>query len=768
MAGMKPDLLKRREQAMDRADRALNKAWPERKGEEYVREMESAAGELERIAREMHASGIDQVEQSRTHRYLGSVYADLSPAQGKQSLMKSRDAYRKAESLLGKHGDALERAKLDFNFGNTLRQLDANDIGQLQEAERRFLSARKVFAEQAPQHVASVEEALSSTRSLLQLAPLAKTVEKNREDLAGLEERLKSGDNLVEIAAEMKEMRERGGGIPGLFAAVQGMVNELPDSARQGDKFGKLKEQMEQLASLAGGGGAPKDPKEREILQLLRKKLDEEAGAGRVTGERAKTMADLLDGIGKVMGSGGDDIPSMMNQLQGMRQKAEGQFANLHYLSHGIDRPKTGSRAAQLVELCWALRLFLLEESFRPGKSEGESKAVLDLNIRASKVDRRIYEAGSDDARARVVEREALRPLALEIRSFAARHHPMLAQPIWPSARVQVETNAVLFAGSDKVRGQVAGVCRKLGLDLPGMPKGADVATARWRQLQAANVAVFDLGVAEGPERAAVAYELGIARTLGKPIVVLAGQDQVVPFDVDVEPVLLSGAARDADAIAEAVDRALVWTMPRPRSGAVLETLQEVLRRYSVPSRDTYVDQTLKELRRLQAEPDAVAAAVTLRTLAGFLGADAPMLIHPVWPPAYPEPGKLRLFHVMPFRAAWSDAAADRVEKACRERNVQYVRGDRVADANVIRSIWQEINRASHVLADLTGFNANVALELGIAHALGRPTFTIAQGADFKPFAAIAKLRFRPYKSAKGPELGKLVDALLAQRESRR
>jgi nucleoside 2-deoxyribosyltransferase len=763
MAATKPELLKQREQAMDRADRALDKAWPERKGEEYVREMESAAAALDRIAAQMHAAGSEPLEQSRVYRYLGSVRADLAPALGKQSLMKSRDAYRKAESLLGDHGEPLERAKLDFNFGNTLRQLDPNDVGLLQEAERRFLSARKVFAEQAPQNVASVDEALSSTRNLLKLAPLANTVAKNRADLAGLEEGLKSGENLAGIAARMKEIRERGGGIPGLFAAVQGMVNELPDSARQGEKFAQLKEQMNRLVSLAGRGDAPKEPIEREILQLLRQKLGEEAGAGRVTGERAKTLADLLDGFGKVMASGGDDIASMMSQLQAMRQKAEGQFANLHYLSHGIERPKTGSRAAQLVELCWALRLFILEESFQPGKSDGESKAVFDLNIRASKVDKRIYEAGSDDARASTVEQEALRPLALDIRSFAARHHPMLAQPIWPSARVQVETNAVLFAGSDEVRGRVAGVCRKLGLDLLGMPKGDDVASARWRQLQAANVAVFDLGAAEGPERAAVAYELGIARTLGKSVVVLAGQDQQVPFDVDVEPVLLSGSARDADAVAEAIDRALVWMMPRPRSAAVLETMQEALRRYSASPRDIYVDQTLKELRRLEAEPDAVAATATLSTLVGFLGADAPMLIHPVWTPAYPEPGKRRLFHVMPFRPEWSDAAADRVEKACCKTNAQYVRGDRVADANVIRSIWQEINRASHVLADLTGFNANVALELGIAHALGRPTLTIAQGADFKPFAAIARLRFHLYQSAQGAELGKLVDALLAQ-----
>jgi len=436
-------------------------------------------------------------------------------------------------------------------------------------------------------------------------------------------------------------------------------------------------------------------------------------------------------------------------------------------LSHGIDRPPQGSRAAQLVELCWALRLFLLEESFQPGKGEQEGRAVLDLNIRASKVDKRIYEAGGDDAEARVVEKEALRPLALEIRNFAARHHPLLARPIWPVARAQVETNAVLFAGSGSVGGQVAAVCRKRGLDLLAMPKGDDVATARWRQLQAANVAVFDLGVEEGPGRAAVAYELGIARTLGKAIVVLAFRDQVVPFDVDVEPVLMSGSAADADAIGEAIDRALVWTLPRPRSKSVPQAIEDVLRRYSLPGNDVYLEQTLNQLRQLQAEPDPVAVTVTLKTLTGFLGADAPMLIHPVWPPAYPAPGTQRLFHVMPFRPDWADAAADRVEKVCRSMKVHYVRGDRVREANVIRSIWEEINRASHVLADLTGFNANVALELGIAHTLGRPTVMVGQGATVETlFPMIAKLRFDPYESADSPELGAIVGSLLARPEA--
>ena len=59
---------------------------------------------------------------------------------------------------------------LDFNVGNALRQLEPNDVQQLMEAERRLLAARKVFAGKAPQCVEQVDEALSSTRSLLKIA----------------------------------------------------------------------------------------------------------------------------------------------------------------------------------------------------------------------------------------------------------------------------------------------------------------------------------------------------------------------------------------------------------------------------------------------------------------------------------------------------------------------------------------------------------------------------------------------------------------------
>jgi hypothetical protein len=54
---MGQDLIKRREQVMDRADRALDAAWPARKGDSYVREMRWAAGALASITAEMLKQG---------------------------------------------------------------------------------------------------------------------------------------------------------------------------------------------------------------------------------------------------------------------------------------------------------------------------------------------------------------------------------------------------------------------------------------------------------------------------------------------------------------------------------------------------------------------------------------------------------------------------------------------------------------------------------------------------------------------------------------
>ncbi len=265
----------------------------------------------------------------------------------------------------------------------------------------------------------------------------------------------------------------------------------------------------------------------------------------------------------------------------------------------------------------------------------------------------------------------------------------------------------------------------------------------------------------EGSQLAAVTYELGIARTLGKPLVVLAKEGQVIPFDIDIEATLLSGSTQDSIVISEAMDLALVWMMPRPRESGVSQTIDQVLATYPLPHANVYVDQTLKQLKKLKDDPDPVLTTAALNTLIEYLDEDL-MLLHPVWSPNYPRVGETRIFHVMPFRTDWADSVADCVERVCRTSRTKYIRGDRVKEANIIRSIWDEINKASHIVVDLTGFNANVALELGLAHTLGRPTLLVGQG-DTKDhlYPMIAKERIASYTTDKISDLGKAVREFL-------
>jgi len=101
----------------------------------------------------------------------------------------------------------------------------------------------------------------------------------------------------------------------------------------------------------------------------------------------------------------------------------------------------------------------------------------------------------------------------------------------------------------------------------------------------------------------------------------------------------------------------------------------------------------------------------------------------------------------MPFGEAWSNVAMRAVEEVCRDAQVKYVRGDTVANPDIIESIWNEIAAATHVIVDITSFNANVALELGLAHALGRNVLLVAQGEDVEKhlWPSISKLRVEPY-----------------------
>jgi hypothetical protein len=742
---MRPDLIELRKQALDRADRALEAAWPARLGDDYVREMLWAVGQLEAIAGEMQAKDFDQAEQSRTYNQLGTLYADLGPALGKEMLLKARKSYQVAETLLAGQPDDLERAKLNFNFANTLRQIDPNNMEQLQEAKQRGLAARAYFAGHAPQYLAQVDAVLKSVENLLQIAPLANAVRQNTDDMAALQKQLAEGGDINEITAKAKEVMKRGGGAAGMVGQLQTIIETLPEDQRQSSQFADIREQMQGLTKKALGNDGM-TPEVKQIWSTLNDRLKAEAAKGAVSKDRAESLGGLMEELDRILSGDEKDNSALLSKLQKMREFFEGKLELTHYLSHGIPRPPAGSRAADLVELNWQLRHYLMEEMNRPEKGEEESKEALDLSMRAARVDKRIYEAGADDALATTVEKEELRPLALAVRNFSARMHSMPAKPVWHSAKVAVDSNAVFYSGSAKWKGAVAAVCRRPGLEMLAEPRGESYASARWKQLQMAFTTVFDLRVEDGPSMAAVTYELGIALTLGKPVVVLVGERQTMPFDVDIDPVVLAGGPADDAALASAIDRSTTWTYPRPLADASPKTLEYVISRYPRPQQNVYVDQTLRMLSELSDAPDPVAITRTLVKFFDYMNDGVTMVVQPWWLPAYPEGNKLRLFHVMPFRPPWADQVTANTRETCRAVGVSYVRGDEMDDPNVIRSIWEEIARATHILVDLTGFNANVALELGISHTLGKKVLLVGQG-DPKEhvFESISRFRVQSY-----------------------
>lgn len=89
-------------------------------------------------------------------------------------------------------------------------------------------------------------------------------------------------------------------------------------------------------------------------------------------------------------------------------------------------------------------------------------------------------------------------------------------------------------------------------------------------------------------------------------------------------------------------------------------------------------------------------------------------------------------FVMMPF-GQWMDAYYREIYvPAIREAGLEAVRADELfSTGSVIEQIWEQISRAKVLLADLTGKNANVFYELGLAHAANKPVvFTTGELED--------------------------------------
>jgi len=84
-------------------------------------------------------------------------------------------------------------------------------------------------------------------------------------------------------------------------------------------------------------------------------------------------------------------------------------------------------------------------------------------------------------------------------------------------------------------------------------------------------------------------------------------------------------------------------------------------------------------------------------------------------------------FVIMPFSTDLDDVYVT-IKEAIEEEELVCVRADEIPGAgNIVRNIVEKVYNAKIVIADLTGKNANVLYELGLAHTLGNNVIMLAQ-----------------------------------------
>jgi hypothetical protein len=123
---------------------------------------------------------------------------------------------------------------------------------------------------------------------------------------------------------------------------------------------------------------------------------------------------------------------------------------------------------------------------------------------------------------------------------------------------------------------------------------------------------------------------------------------------------------------------------------------------------------------------------------------------------------------MMPFAAAF-DIVYETIEAAASEVGLRCVRADTIWEADhVMADVLSILWRSQIVVADLTGKNANVFYETGLAHALPRPTVLLTQDAADVPFdlQSIRYLRYGVGKDERAvlrTKLAQRLDALSKQ-----
>jgi hypothetical protein len=103
-------------------------------------------------------------------------------------------------------------------------------------------------------------------------------------------------------------------------------------------------------------------------------------------------------------------------------------------------------------------------------------------------------------------------------------------------------------------------------------------------------------------------------------------------------------------------------------------------------------------------------------------------------------------FVLMPFAEELRPIYDDHISKVVGQCGLKCIRADNVfGPGQIMEQIWEQMNSATLIIADVSGKNPNVFYELGIAHTLGKPVILITRSEDDVPFD-LRHLRFIQYE----------------------
>jgi hypothetical protein len=117
-----------------------------------------------------------------------------------------------------------------------------------------------------------------------------------------------------------------------------------------------------------------------------------------------------------------------------------------------------------------------------------------------------------------------------------------------------------------------------------------------------------------------------------------------------------------------------------------------------------------------------------------------------------------------PFKEPFDTYFLSVIKPAVNSARLEAVRGDSLfRPSPIMADVWQMIQDAKVLIADLTEKNANVFYELGLAHALGKPVILLADNLADVPFdlQSLRVIIYDKNDSAWGTELkGSIIESL--------